>query len=50
MQFGIRFIDYLGSVRERVQLTVLAEQAGFDFAWFPHDTFMHNTWVLRPSA
>ncbi|MEJ8567181.1 LLM class flavin-dependent oxidoreductase [Elongatibacter sediminis] len=50
MKFGIRLIDYLGSVRRRVELTVLAEQAGFDFAWYPHDTFMHNTWVLTSAA
>ncbi|MDZ4731530.1 MAG: LLM class flavin-dependent oxidoreductase [Xanthomonadales bacterium] len=50
MKFGIRFIDYLGSVRRRVELTVLAEQAGFDYAWYPHDTFMHNTWVLTSAA
>ena len=50
MKFGIRLIDYLGSVRQRVELTVLAEQAGFDYAWYPHDTFMHNTWVLTSAA
>ncbi len=50
MKFGIRMIDYLGTVRERVELTVLAEQAGFEFAWYPHDTFMHNTWVLTSAA
>lgn len=50
MKFGIRFIDYLGSIRRRVELTALAEQAGFDFAWYPHDTFMHNTWVITSAA
>ncbi len=50
MKFGIRFIDYLGSIRERVELTVLAEQAGFEYVWYPHDTFMHNTWVLTSAA
>lgn len=50
MRFGIRLIDYLGTIRERVEMTVLAEQAGFDYAWFPHDTFMHNTWVLTTAA
>jgi 5,10-methylenetetrahydromethanopterin reductase len=50
MKFGIRFIDYLGSVRQRLELTVLAERAGFDYAWYPHDTFMHNTWVLTSAA
>ncbi len=50
MKFGIRLIDYLGTVRERVELTVLAEQAGFDFAWYPHDTFMSHTWVVTSAA
>lgn len=50
MKFGIRFIDYLGTVKERVELTVLAEQAGFEYVWYPHDTFMHNTWVLTSAA
>ncbi|MCF7982191.1 MAG: LLM class flavin-dependent oxidoreductase [Pseudomonadales bacterium] len=50
MKFGIRFIDYLGSIKERVALTVLAEQAGFEYVWYPHDTFMHNTWVLTSAA
>lgn len=31
-------------------MTVLAEQAGFEYVWFPHDTFMHNTWVLTSAA
>ncbi len=50
MKFGIRFIDYLGSIQERIELTVLAEQAGFEYVWYPHDTFMHNTWVLTSAA
>lgn len=50
MKFGIRFIDYVGTVQERVALTVLAEQAGFEYAWYPHDTFMHNTWVISSAA
>lgn len=50
MKFGVRFIDYLGSIRQRIEWTVLAEQAGFDYAWYPHDTFMHNTWVLTSAA
>lgn len=50
MKFGIRFIDYLGTIQERVALTVLAEQAGFEYVWYPHDTFMHNTWVITSAA
>lgn len=50
MKFGIRFIDYLGSIRQRLDWTVLAEQAGFEYVWYPHDTFMHNTWVITSAA
>lgn len=50
MKFGIRLIDYVGTIGQRVELTVLAEQAGFDYAWYPHDTFMHNTWVMTAAA
>lgn len=50
MKFGIRLIDYLGTIKQRVELTVLAEKAGFEYAWYPHDTFMHNTWVITTAA
>ncbi|MCC7411470.1 MAG: LLM class flavin-dependent oxidoreductase [Gammaproteobacteria bacterium] len=50
MKFGIRLIEYLGSSRELLRLAVKAEQAGFDSVWFPHDTFMRNTWVLTSAA
>ena len=50
MRFGIRLIGYLGNSRELVRLAMLAEDAGFDSVWFPHDTFMHNTWVLTTAA
>lgn len=50
MKFGIRFIGYVGTAREIVHLTVLAEQAGFDFVWFPHDTFMRNTWAMTSAV
>jgi alkanesulfonate monooxygenase SsuD/methylene tetrahydromethanopterin reductase-like flavin-dependent oxidoreductase (luciferase family) len=46
MKFGLRLIGYLGNTRELVRLAVLGEQAGFDYVWFPHDTFMGNTWVI----
>jgi len=46
MRFGIRFIEYVGDSRETIRLAALAEQAGFDSVWFPHDPFMRNTWVL----
>lgn len=50
MRFGIRFIQYLGGSRRLVELAVLAERAGFEFVWFPHDTFMRNTWVLTSAV
>ena len=46
MKFGLRLIGYLGNARELVRLAVLGEQAGFDYVWFPHDTFMGNTWAI----
>ncbi len=46
MQFGIRFVQFVGTVDEIVGYSVAADQAGIDYIWFPHDTFMHNTWVL----
>jgi 5,10-methylenetetrahydromethanopterin reductase len=50
MKFGIRLIGYLGNARELLRLAVLAEQAGFDDVWFPHDIFMGNTWVLTSAV
>lgn len=50
MKFGLRLIGYLGTNRHLVRLAKLAEDAGFDSVWFPHDTFMHNTWVLTTAA
>lgn len=50
MKFGIRFIDYLGTLDEILDLTVLAENAGFEFAWYPHDTFMRNTWAITSAV
>ena len=46
MRFGIRFIEYVGDSHEVIRLATLAEAAGFDSVWFPHDPFMRNTWVL----
>ena len=50
MKFGLRLIGYLGNARELVRLAVLAELAGFDYVWFPHDTFMGNTWVITSAV
>ncbi len=46
LRFGIRLIEYLGSSKELIRLATMAEAAGFDSVWFPHDPFMRNTWVL----
>ena len=50
MKFGIRFIGYVANMREIVELSVLSEQAGFEYAWYPHDTFMYNTWVTTSAV
>ena len=50
MRFAIRLIDYLGDPATLVRLAVAAEDAGFDAVWFPHDTFMRNTWVTTSAA
>ena len=50
MKFGIRFIQHVGNAREIVELAVLAEKAGFEYVWFPHDTFMKNTWVMTTAV
>lgn len=50
MRFGVRLIEYLGGSRELLRLAVKAEAAGVDSVWFPHDTFMRNTWVLTSAA
>lgn len=50
MRFGIRLLQHLGSSRELVGLAELADRAGFDQIWFPHDAFMRNTWALTSAA
>ncbi len=50
MRFGIRLIDYLGKPSELIRLSVLGEEAGFDCVWFPHDTFMRNTWATTAAV
>ena len=50
MKFGIRFIGYVGSMRDIVAYTRQAEQAGFEYVWYPHDTFMQNTWVITTAV
>ncbi len=46
MRFGIRLIQHLGSPRDIVKLGILADEAGFDQAWFPSDKFMYHAWSI----
>lgn len=46
MKFGVRLIQHLGTPRDIVELGILADQAGFDHAWFPSDKFMYHAWSI----
>lgn len=46
MRFGVRLIQHLGTPRDIVELGILADRAGFDFAWFPSDKFMYHAWAI----
>jgi 5,10-methylenetetrahydromethanopterin reductase len=46
MRVAVRLVQFLGSPREIVDLAVLAEQAGVDEVWIPHDPFMTNAWTV----
>ncbi len=47
MKFGARFLGWFEiGADQQLEYGKLAEKYGFDFCWFPHDTFMRNTWVL----
>ncbi len=46
MRFSVRLIQHLGSPRDIVDLGILADQAGFDQAWFPSDKFMYHAWPI----
>ncbi len=50
MRFGLRLIQWVGDPRRLVELAVLAERAGFDQVWFPHDPFMYQTWALTAAV
>ncbi len=50
MRFGLRLLQHLGSPRRLIELASLAEEAGFDQVWFPHDPFMLNTWALAAAS
>jgi 5,10-methylenetetrahydromethanopterin reductase len=45
MKFGIRLADWFGNTKNMVDLAVLAERNGFDFAWVSHDVFMRSSFV-----
>ena len=46
MRFSVRLIQHLGSPRDIIKLGILADQAGFDQAWFPSDKFMYHAWSI----
>ena len=46
MRFSVRLIQHLGGPRDIVELGILADQAGFDQAWFPSDKFMYHAWAI----
>jgi len=45
-RIGLRLLDDLGSVRDLLDLAVLAEEVGFDSVWFPHDVLRQNSFPL----
>ncbi len=50
IKLSIRFIEYLGGIHDIVDYAVMADEAGFDTVWFPHDIFMKNTWVVTSAV
>jgi 5,10-methylenetetrahydromethanopterin reductase len=48
--FGIRFLDHLAPIETILDWALLAERKGFDYCWFPHDTFCKNTWALTTAV
>jgi 5,10-methylenetetrahydromethanopterin reductase len=50
MKFGLRLIQWHGTPKRLIALSALAEEAGFDEVWFPHDPFMLNTWALASAT
>ena len=47
MEFGARFLGWFDiGADSQLRCGRLAEEFNFDCCWFPHDTFMRNTWVL----
>ena len=37
-------------IPESVNKVNLSIQAGFEYVWYPHDTFMQNTWVITAAV
>lgn len=50
IKLSIRFIEYLGGIHDIIDYAVMADQAGFDTVWFPHDIFMKHTWVVTSAV
>ncbi len=50
IRLGIRFIEYLGGLHDIIDYAALADEAGLDTVWFPHDIFMKNTWVVTAAV
>lgn len=46
MRFSVRLIQHLGSPRDIVNLGILADEMGFEQAWFPSDKFMYHAWSM----
>ncbi len=46
MKFGARFLGLDTGAEELIEYGKLSEKYNFDYCWFPHDTFMRNSWVL----
>jgi 5,10-methylenetetrahydromethanopterin reductase len=43
-------VQHVGSARELVRLAELADDAGFDAVWFPHDPFMKHAWAMAAAV
>jgi 5,10-methylenetetrahydromethanopterin reductase len=50
VRFGLRLVQHVGPARELVRLAELAELAGFDAVWFPHDPFMKHAWAMAAAV
>ncbi len=48
--FGIRFIDHLAPASTILDWVEFADDKGFEYVWFPHDTFCKSTWAMTCAA